>query len=166
MGDPAGFDENARPTFTATYQLADDDSANGKLLVNVEIPDGWTVYSLEQPSPLIPLSFAVKQPDGASITGKGQPSAAPKRVEQDGMVQEKHTGTVSWEFPIKVAGDLSKPPEIVLSVKGQTCSDVGSCVMIKEEVTATFVGKVESWRGNCKASDVSERLLPNRRCRK
>ena len=120
----------------------------GFLIVKLVIPDGNYIYSTTQTEPLIPSKFVVKASPQFSVGKKFKSDKQPKVIKQDPVLNarlEKHSGTVQFYAPIKVASGTNHKlaqPEVTFS--GQVCSDQGFCVPINGMITkAKFAGFYE-----------------------
>ncbi len=138
-------------------QKADDDlqmsarfhletgTAKGFLIVKIKIPNDSYIYSLTQSSPLLPSKLSVATSKQFIAKTKFQPDKQPKVIERDPVFEtrvEKHSGTVQFYVPIKIAPktDLKTFKPTVL-YSGQICSDRGFCKQINNKtVQAKFAG--------------------------
>lgn len=120
-------------------------TTSGYLVVQVELPPGSYMYSLNQTGAINPTKIKVVQSDGFMVDGKFNPDRPAEVIENDPVFNqrvEKHKGKVQFFAPVKfdspeAAGKVQ--PEIILN--GQVCSTGGVCLPIRDKrVKAEFGG--------------------------
>ncbi len=129
---------------TGRYHLQQD-SNEGYLILQFDLPKGSYIYSLTQSGELVPSKISVTPSKDFVIGGKFMPDSQPKVIEKDPVFNqrvEKHVGKVQFFVPIKIREgvDLSElRPELVFN--GQVCSSKGICIPIrKKKILAEFGG--------------------------
>lgn len=119
----------------------------GYLVVQMDLAQGYHVYSLDPKSSPSPTRLAVLPSNDLRVTSKFVSDQAPKVIEKDpvfGQRVEKHTGQVQFFAPIQVrAGvDLQKLVQEV-QFSGQVCS-ASACQPIRNHTSkAKFAGYFE-----------------------
>lgn len=119
----------------------------GYLVVQVDLEQGYHVYSLDPKGSPSPTRLAVLPCNDLKVTSKFVSNKAPKVIEKDpvfGQRVEKHTGQVQFFAPIQVrAGvDLQKLVQEV-QFSGQVCSDSACQPIRKHTSKAQFAGYFE-----------------------
>jgi thiol:disulfide interchange protein len=129
---------------TGRYHLQQD-SNEGYLILQFDLPKGSYIYSLTQSGELLPSKIAVTRSEDFVTRGKFIPDSPPKVVEKDPVFNqrvEKHVGKIQFFVPIQVEEGINLSelrPEMVFN--GQVCSNQGICIPIrKKKVVAEFAG--------------------------
>jgi len=119
----------------------------GYIVVQLDLNEGYHVYSLNPKGSPSPTKFAVLPSNDLKVTSKFMADKNPKVIEKDPVFQqriEKHAGQIQFFAPIAVRPgiDLQKLKQEV-QFSGQICSE-SSCQPIRAvSSTASFSGYFE-----------------------
>lgn len=133
----------------------------GYLVVQLDLAEGYHVYSVNPKGSPSPTKFEVPQTNDLRLLSKFSSEKPPKVIERDPVFNrrmEKHTGKVQFFANIEVRPgiDLKKLTQEVL-LSGQVCSDQGCQLIRKHKSNAGFAGYFELPPASRKAA--SEKTL-------
>ena len=120
---------------------------SGYLVVQLDLNEGFHVYSLNPKGSPSPTKLAVMPSNDLKVESKFVSKTAPKVIEQDPIFKqriEKHAGQVQFFAPIIVRRgiDLQKLTQEV-QFSGQICSESACQPIRNQTATATFGGFFE-----------------------
>jgi suppressor for copper-sensitivity B len=151
LGPGFGFggETEEQVVMTADFQV-DPRTRIADVSLRATVTSGWHIYSLTQKKGgPIPSAIALSQPAGAVLTQPWECTTDPeKHIEEifDNLEVEEHRGSVVWtaRYELPEGFDFENQP-LQIDYSGQACTDgLGQCVDVIQEVSAIFVGLVES----------------------
>jgi suppressor for copper-sensitivity B len=132
-----GDSESEPDEWSASYLVTGP--GMGRLDVEVMLAPSWHVYSITQePGGPTKTTLALAGPSEVRITGAFQPSEPPLRSVSSvfkGVTVEEHEGMVIWSAPVAMPPGFDQP--IKVSVDALVCKTDGSCIPVRQELTAT-----------------------------
>jgi len=119
--------------------------SQGRVTIDVEIPEGFHIYSLTQQKPLKKTLVKVTESEQFKLTAEFQADHAPvsKADKLFKVPLEEYEGTVSFSAPLEIAAGV-KPEDVRIEVQlaGQLCNE-GSCRDYKANAQIAFGGYLE-----------------------
>ncbi len=155
-----GFDdaEGEPDQWSASYSVTGP--GMGRLDVEVMLAPRWHVYSVTQePGGPTKTRLSIIEPTEVRATAAFQPSEPPLRSISSvfkGITVEEHEGMVIWSAPITLPAGFNQP--IKVAVDALVCKTDGSCVPVRQELTATQIDSSPS--ETAQGSDPSKTNVP------
>ncbi len=138
-------------TGTASFKMLAGSKTEGQLTVQLEITDGFHVYSVTQkPGGPIPSKINLDNKVVNAQLGAAIPNEPPELHDYDvfpDLVVEEHKRSVTWKASLQFSAAVENPEELKLNVNysGLACTDdLGICQPADLSLTAAYAGEIKT----------------------
>ena len=138
-------------TGTASFKMLAGSKTEGQLTVQLEITDGFHVYSVTQkPGGPIPSKITLGNKVVNAQLGTVIPNEPPELHDYDvypNLVVEEHKRSVTWKASLRFSAAVENPEELKLNVNysGLACTDdLGICQPADLSLTAAYAGEIKT----------------------